>query len=224
MKVRGIFIALTLAVSTLFAQEYLKEEDRAALIERNKLAYFAIQAENSLQSFNIQSDLDQLNGLQYLKHGGAIGATFGNRVFRVPVKYGIFFNDIKGLRSVENRELSVGGELSLNQFSKTRWFVWDVYLIGGYVSTNVSYRGGYLEPIAVSDMQQPLLGWSKQNAVYYGGGASIRLNTCEDSFITLYMEYSVRRHLFDGESTMAFSQTHLQDITNASLGVKIGIL
>lgn len=188
--------------------------------------YKGIEVSFGTRSFNIESNVPELNGLSVLEEGGQLGLIAGTDAVRVRVGLaGFFYSSNKVGRTIDLFE----SDLSLN-FYPTEVdgsnSIIQPYLTGGLVYDRTKFYGRFLKedqgPVNYSAGKEPYFGRMQQVRAAVGAGVEISVHSGDFHFVHIYAEYKYAGISVHDSSDEVLTQTKQLSPMMISLGVRFG--
>jgi hypothetical protein len=206
----AVFLVLGTYSCTVQAQSF-KKNDR----------YFGLEGTFGIKSFNIKSDIPELNKMQVIAEGGSAGIVIGNEVIKINARIlGFYYSTLNVPRTIDLFE----SEVLLNYYPvKNSLSGITMYLTSGVSVDKIKFYGHYLkkdEQVNYSDIREPYLGGILQVNASVGIGLEYRLPNVD--FVHLFAEGRYGIPLQVASSGKAFENTTVNNFTSFSLGVSFG--
>jgi hypothetical protein len=210
---RPIMIALVTALGvhscTLRAQSH-----RAAI------HYIGLEGSFGMRSFQVASNIGQINTMQAGHEGGNIGIVFGNKTLKYRINGGFY---VSSGNTPQTQELyEAAGKLnyyplaSLVPKSKIQ-----IYVTTGLSLDKLKFYGEYLSDQYSSNAYEPYIGSVNQISVTGGLGLEYRIPSPCD-IIHIFVEAQAGKPVQVGSSNKTFSETTLRQFSQFSLGISFG--
>lgn len=175
------------------------------------------------RSFEIESDIPQIDNLTTIKSGGSLGMVFGSEAIKVPVVAGLYFQSIEALQSIDLLSLQANIDVSWLRLLGVRSPI-EVYSITGFSFQHFSFMGTYLDRSEYENVRyvlgEPLLGRQDILNATVGLGIEYRLLDNYD-FIHFFIE-SQKVIPLNTSSSNHFTNTIITNTSSFNVGVRVG--
>lgn len=189
------------------------------------IKYVGFEAAFGVRSFQVNSNLPQINGMQAGHEGGSLGVVFGNDLLKAKVRVaGFYYSNANTPRTQELFEtaalvnfypLTCMSNMS-NKKAKLR-----PYITAGVSMDKIKFFGTYLADQKTTEAYEPLLGKLHQLNATAGIGLEYRL-PCQLDFVHLFAEALYGAPVQSRASVQAFDGTSVKQFTSFSFGVSFG--
>lgn len=218
-------VFLTWIILSLFQQA--KAQDKKW--EQSKFLYTGIEASYGLKSFNITSDVPELENMHLIETGSNLGIVFGNDFSRFTIRpLGFYSATANNGRTInlfsaeaENNTYLLKGLLK----KPTRF---DIYSSLGINFHSTKFFGHYIEQdlrpaYNNKPHKEPFLGKIENMLITYGFGLEYRLIN-NDEFVHFFLTGKSSLPIQQTTNSEAFEETALTRNMEFQLGVRFGII
>ena len=188
----------------------------------SRIKYKGFEASFGSRSFEVNSDIKKIDGMQAGHDGGSLGIILGNNVLLTRIKVGYFYSNNNTPQTQEIFASTVQLNMYPLGFLKNQPRI-RPYLTAGLGLDNVKFYGYYLDQGNVSKgAYEPLLGKVAQFSFTGGAGVGYSLSRYND-FISVFAEMNTAIPLNTNASVSTFNQTSFSQFTSFSVGVRFGL-
>lgn len=187
---------------------------------RTAIQYIGFEGAFGMRSFQVASNIGQINNMHAGQEGGNIGIVFGNKTLKYRINAGFY---VSGGKTPQTQELyeAVG---KLNYYPLAS--VLPKSKIQPYVNTGLSldklkFYGEYLSDQYSYNAYEPYLGSLNQISVTGGLGLEYRIpSPCDIIHIFAEAQFGIPVQM--GSSNKTFSETTLTQFNQFSIGLSFG--
>ena len=188
------------------------------------LTYKGFDVSFGARSFEVNSNIKEINNMQAMHQGGSLGLTFGNELLRARLAVaGVYYSDDHTPRTQQLFETSITSNFYPRKLIRANSGArLQPYLATGFALTNARFYGTYLENQALSHGYEPLLGKISLLNVKCGLGLEYQVINDID-FVHVFVEALYGAPMLYGYSNKALSNTTIKKFTSLSFGISFGM-
>jgi hypothetical protein len=185
---------------------------------------FGFEASFGIKTFNMTSNIAQINGLSIIEEGGNIGVGIGSGALRIKLKQGYYYSSSAVAHTVDEVRSSAVANIYLMQlFSKNNSRL-QPYITGTMERNIFKMYGTYGEnkqPRNYSVSEAPYLGSISSVVASFGAGLEYKITT-PGHFVSLFAEGRCGKTINVTSTSEMFSNTAISNQVVANIGVVFG--
>jgi hypothetical protein len=184
------------------------------------IQYLGLEGSFGMRSFQVASNIGQINNMLAGQEGGTIGIVFGNKTLKYRIHGGFY---VSGGNTPQTQELyEAAGKLNYYPLSfllpKSKI---QLYVTAGLSLDKLKFYGEYLSDQYSNNTYEPYLGSLNQISVTGGLGLEYQVPSPCD-IIHIFAEVLAGTPVQSGSSNKSFSGTTLSQFNQFSIGVSFG--
>ena len=187
-----------------------------------------LEAQFGVQSFDISSDIEAINGMSVAQEGGSLGLVYGGNVFRTHLQFaGFYYSSASVKRTVD--QFRAGFYTTFHPVELVTGHAVKVspYTITGASYTDLRFFGHYLDApeakVNYSTGNEPYIGSVKKINARVGLGLEWN-KRIESSFIQVYGEVVYGAPLDQSTNRTVLANTTSSSTMAVQVGVRAGIV
>lgn len=187
--------------------------------------YFGYEVAYSIRSYQINSNIEKIDGLQVIQEGVTLGAKWGTARTSVRGFAGLYYSSDAVPHSIDLIEAGFTGSYYLLRNKRAKFHTFEPYALFTMRYQQARFFGNYLNAEGESNMstsEEKKLGCVGWISPAIGAGVEFQLENENRQFIHFFLEGKAGMPLKHFSSCDNFSKTNVETPYSFTLGVSFG--